>query len=58
MAIHPPIRYLKTRSGLEPVPRCPLADDITTAPLLSVFISKRTLGRVASVRRLRKGGLL
>ena len=35
MAIHLPIRSLKNRSGLEPVPRCEpslLADDITTAP--------------------------
>ena len=39
MALHIPIGHLKTRSGLEPVPRCepnrlptsPLADDITTA---------------------------
>ena len=36
MAIHLPIGSLKTRSGLEPVPRCEpstyLADDITSAP--------------------------
>ena len=38
MAIHLPIGSLKTRSGLEPLPRMnpvptsPLADDITTAP--------------------------
>ena len=38
MAIHLPIGPLKTRSGLEPVPRYEsstyqlLADDITTAP--------------------------
>ena len=32
MAIHLPIGPLKTRSGLEPVPTSPLADDITTAP--------------------------
>ena len=38
MALHLPIRTLKTSSGLEPVsrsipvPTSPLADDITTAP--------------------------
>ena len=43
MAIHLPFGSLKTRSGLEPVPRCepstyqPLADDITTAPSGPVF---------------------
>ena len=35
VAVHLPIGSLKTRSGLEPVPRCeptsPLADDIATA---------------------------
>ena len=42
VALHPPIRPLKKRSMLEPVPRCvrstysPLADDIATTPSVAV----------------------
>ena len=38
MALHLPIGPLKTRSGLEPVPTSPLADDIVTAPSGSVIM--------------------
>ena len=49
MALHLPIGHLKTRSGLEPVPRCepstisPLAHDITTAPSEPVFSQGATV---------------
>ena len=39
MAIHLSIGSLKTRSGLEPVPTSPLADDITTAPSGPIYSS-------------------
>ena len=35
MALHLPTGPLKSRSGLEPVPRYSLADDLATAPLES-----------------------
>ena len=49
MAIHQPIGPLKTRSGLEPVPRydpvptSPLADDITTVPSGPVVNVRNTI---------------